>query len=361
MPIILRKEELIQSLEAVLRHVPKKTTQPVLYNILLEATDTALKITGTDMKSALSYKIALEAAEELRTTVPAKFFSDFVKKAPGSEVQLEVGENYLSISSGSASLKLSTLPPEEYPELEVLQGNTFTVDAATLKKAVDAVKKNVSKGELRNPVLEGILLDGSEGMLIAVGTDGHRLAACKTDLEITETACLPADVLSDVCETLVNTGSTAYITFGDGEVAFENDVIYAVIRTLEGQFPPWRSVIPKTVETTVRLSKKTMGDVLDRAGMLAKTYDDAVRLTLEDGSLTISAEVPELGSFVESIPVDKEGPDLKIACNYAYLQDVLSGIDEDNVVFGLTSPLHPIVIRPVESENYVGLVMPMKL
>jgi len=81
MPIILRKEELIQSLEAVLRHVPKKTTQPVLYNILLEATDTALKITGTDMKSALSYKIALEAAEELRTTVPAKFFSDFVKKA----------------------------------------------------------------------------------------------------------------------------------------------------------------------------------------------------------------------------------------------------------------------------------------
>jgi len=117
-----------------------------------------------------------------------------------------------------------------------------------------------------------------------VGTDGHRLAACKTDLEITETACLPADVLSDVCETLVNTGSTAYITFGDGEVAFENDVIYAVIRTLEGQFPPWRSVIPKSVETTVRLSKKTMGDVLDRAGMLAKTYDDAVRLTLEDGS-----------------------------------------------------------------------------
>jgi len=332
MPIILRKEELIQSLEAVLRHVPKKTTQPVLYNILLEATDT---------KSALSYKIALEAAEELRTTVPAKFL---------------VGENYLSISSGSASLKLSTLPPEEYPELEVLQGNTFTVDAATLKKAVDAVKKNVSKGELRNPVLEGILLDGSEGR-----TDGHRLAACKTDLEITETACLPADVLSDVCDTLVNTGSTAYITFGDGEVAFENDVIYAVIRTLEGQFPPWRSVIPKTVETTVRLSKKTMGDVLDRAGMLAKTYDDAVRLTLEDGSLTISAEVPELGSFVESIPVDKEGPDLKIACNYAYLQDVLSGIDEDNVVFGLTSPLHPIVIRPVESENYVGLVMPMKL
>jgi len=93
---------------------------------------------------------------------------------------------------------------------------------------------------------------------IAVGTDGHRLAACKTDLEITETACLPADVLSDVCETLVNTGSTAYITFGDGEVAFENDVIYAVIRTLEGQFPPWRSVIPKSVETTVRLSKKTM-------------------------------------------------------------------------------------------------------
>jgi len=230
MPIILRKEELIQSLEAVLRHVPKKTTQPVLYNILLEATDTALKITGTDMKSALSYKIALEAAEELRTTVPAKFFSDFVK--------LEVGENYLSISSGSASLKLSTLPPEEYPELEVLQGNTFTVDAATLKKAVDAVKKNVSKGELRNPVLEGILLDGSEGMLIAVGTDGHRLAACKTDLQVTETACLPADVLSDVCDTLVNTGSTAYITFGDGEVAFENDVIYAVIRTLEGQFPP---------------------------------------------------------------------------------------------------------------------------
>ncbi|MGB4304956.1 MAG: DNA polymerase III subunit beta [Coprothermobacter proteolyticus] len=361
MPITLGKDQFIQSLEAVLRHVPKKTTQPVLYNILLETTDGALKITGTDMKSALSYKIPLESSEELRTTVPAKFFSDFIKKAPGSEVNLELGDNFLLVSSGTASLKLSTLPPEEYPELEVLQGNTFTVDTATLKKAVDAVKKNVSKGELRNPVLEGILLDGSEGVLIAVGTDGHRLAACKTDLQVTDTACLPADVLSDVCATLVNTGSVAYVTFGEGEVAFENEVIYAVVRTLEGQYPPWRSVIPKTVETTVRLSKKSVGDVLDRAGMLAKTYDDAVRLTLENNSLTIAAEVPELGSFVESIPVEKEGSDLKIACNYAYLQDVLSGIDEDNVLLGLTSPLHPIVIRPEESENYVGLVMPMKL
>ncbi|WP_018963830.1 DNA polymerase III subunit beta [Coprothermobacter platensis] len=361
MAITLGKEELIQSLDAVLKHVPKKTTQPVLYNILLESTDQYLKITGTDMKSALSYKLSLENSTPFKTTVPAKFFSDFIRKAPGSDIQLSLEENALTVSSATASLKLSTLPPEDYPELEVLEGNTFTIDSATLKKAVDAVKKNVSKGELRNPVLEGILLDGTEGVLIAVGTDGHRLAACKTDIQLTETACLPADVLSDVCDTLVNTGTTAYVTFGEGEVSFENEVMYAVVRTLEGQFPPWRSVIPKNVETNVSLSKKTLSDVLDRAGMLAKTYDDAVRLSFESDSLVISAEVPELGSFVESIPVEKNGADLKIACNYAYLQDVLSGIEEDGVMFGLTSPLHPIVVRPQESELYVGLVMPMKI
>ncbi|NPV88085.1 DNA polymerase III subunit beta [Coprothermobacteraceae bacterium] len=361
MEIIVAKEDLIQALEAVLKHVPKKTTQPILYNILLEVGDGTLKITGTDMRSALSYKIAVQSSESFATTVPAKYFAEFVKKAPASDVALDFVKNHLLVSSGTASLKLSTMAPSEYPTLEVVEGTTFSISTGKLKEAVDAVKKNVSKGELRNPVLEGIYFDGTEGKLALVATDGHRLAAKYTDLEVTESACLPADVISDITDTLADTGDTAYIVFGEGEVGFENETVYAVVRTLEGQFPAWRSVIPKTVETKVVAPKALFEQILDRASMLSKTYDDAVRLAFDDGAMTVSADVPDLGSYAETVPVEKEGPDLKIACNYAYLQDVLSGFKDESVFIGLTSSLHPILVKPASEEGYIGLVMPMKL
>jgi DNA polymerase-3 subunit beta len=372
MKLSIERAALLRSLAHVQNVVERRTTIPILSNVKLAAEADRLGLTATDMDLSL---VAHEPAQVQRkgtTTVAAHTLFDIVRKLPeGSEVGVEQAEGggEVTVRAARSVFNLPTLPADEFPAIgEEQLGVRFTMAASELTKLIDKTRFAISTEETRY-YLNGIHIHATKGgataMLRGVATDGHRLA--RVEVPLPDGAAdippiiVPRKTVAEVRRLIDGIGGEIQVGVSPTRIQFALERAVLVSRLIDGTFPDYERVIPSGNEKLALLARKEFGDAVDRVATISTEKAKAVKLSFDDGTLTISAVSAETGRAVEEVEADFTGDSLEIGFNARYISDMLQGIDGDTVRFEMASAAAPTVVRDPADASTLYVLMPMRV
>lgn len=365
MKIFCSKDVLLTGVNAVQRAVSSKNTLPVLQGILIVAENQSLQLAATDLEMGIRCEIPAQVVEEGTMVVPAKLFFEVVRKLPDTMITLEERDNKVIITYDQSDIVLNGYDPEEFPLLpDLLEPVSFTLPTILFKNMIRQTVFSCATEENR-PVFTGTLLQIEASSIRLVATDTHRLAYSLSEITNTEdmkfSGIIPAKTLTEIYRLLRDEDELLTIAFQETQVVFQFGSIYLVSRLIEGQFPNYKQVIPQTCETKVNLSVKNLLDAVERASLLSRDKSGAniIRVNVEQNELKID-QTTELGKISEQMSIEMEGKDVSIAFNAKFLIDALKVIDCEQIIFELSGPFSPGVMRPVDNPNYLYLVLPVR-
>jgi DNA polymerase III subunit beta len=357
------RDEFIRQLSIVSRAASVRTTVQVLGGILLRAEAGRLELAATDMELSLRSSLDAQVDSDGAVVVPGKLLVDIARLLPGDGVSIEhlAGEGVVEIISGSASYRIHTYNPEDFPRLPDPAGTEMvSIDAAALLATSAKVSRAASRDESR-PVLTGILVRFEGESLVMAATDSYRLAVKETSLadpgpELD--AIVPARALGELGR-IAQGASELQLGVQENQVLFASDGVLLTTRRIEGQFPNYRQLLPESFEHELTLPREELLDVVRRVAVMAQR-NAPLRLRFAEGELTVSAQTQDVGEGRESIPVPFDGEALEIGFNPEFLRDGIESADGDELHLKLISPLRPSVLQG-ESDDFSYLIMPIRL
>ena len=365
MKIFCSKDALLSGVNAVQRAVSSKNTLPVLQGILIIAEQQSLQFAATDLEMGIRCEVPAQVTEEGTMIVPAKLFAEVVRKLPDTTIMLEERDKTITICYHQSEIVLNGYDPEEFPLLpDLIDPVSFTLPTMIFKNMIRQTVFSCAIEENR-PVFTGTLLQIEGSSIRLVATDTHRLAYSIAEIpnpeELQFSGIIPAKTLSEIYRLLHDEDEVLTISSTNTQVVFQFGSIYLVSRLIEGQFPNYKQVIPQTCETKVNLSVKSFLEAVERASLLSRDKSGAniIRINVDKTELRID-QSSELGKISEQIGIKMEGKDVIIAFNAKFLIDALKVIDSDQIIFELSGPFSPGVMRPLDNPNYLYLVLPVR-
>lgn len=365
MKIFCSKDALLSGVNAVQRAVSYKNPLPVLQGISIQAENQSLQFAATDLEMGIRCDVPAQIVEEGTIVVPARLFAEVVRKLPDTTISLEERGRSIKICYYQSELILNGFDPEEFPLLpDLIEPLSFSLPTLIFKNMIRQTIFSCATEESR-PVFNGILLQIEGSTIRLVATDTHRLAYMISEVanaeEIRFSGIVPSKTLAEIYRLLKDEDEIVNISYSNNQVVFQFGSIYLVSRLIEGQFPNYKQVIPQTCETKVHLSVKEFLDAVERASLLSrdKTGANIIRIDVEGNELRID-QTSELGKISEQIGIEMEGKDVKIAFNAKFLIDALKVIEGEQVLFELSGPFNPGVMRPLDNPNYIYLVLPVR-
>jgi len=367
MKLTIARESLFSALQLVGRAVSTRGTLPSLGGILAIAADGRLTLRATDMELGLTRSLEDAAVEREGTLLlPGRLLSDVVRSLPSGEVSLEhrSEQRDIELQAGGARFHLRTLPAEDFPRLPEFEGEAVRLPAGTLAETIERVARAASRDEVR-PILTGVLVQAEEGRLTMVATDSYRLSVKHAELDAPVAqpleANVPARALRELARIITAEGvDELEIAMPRNQIVFRAGPVVLSSRLIEGQFPSWRQLIPESFDHDVRLPRGEFLEIARRVGQLAQR-NAPLRLAFAEGEVTVAAETPDIGDASEAMPAPYSGEPLEIAFNPQFLIEGVESIDTDELAVQLSSPLRPGLLRPVGSEDFSYLVMPIRL
>ncbi|MBA2174731.1 DNA polymerase III subunit beta [Halobacillus locisalis] len=377
MKFIIQRDQLIESVQNVMKAISSRTTIPILTGMKIEASEEGIKLTGSDSDISIESFIPqeedgivyVEHIEPGSIVLQAKYFPDIVRKLPQKTVEIESDNNRnVTIRSGNAEFHLNGQDPEEYPQLPQLHTeDSFELPIDLLKNLIRQTVFAVSTSETR-PILTGVHVKMEDGELEFIATDSHRLASRKIPLEQPEGKALPSVVipgksLTELNKILDDSEDTIEVSVTENQVLFRTKHLYFLSRLLDGNYPETSRLIPEQSKTIVKIDAKELLQSVDRASLLAKeNRNNVVRLiTKENNHLEITGNSPEVGNVVEEVLAsDVDGEDLKISFSAKYMMDALKAVDYDQVKVEFTGAMRPFLIRPVDDDQILQLILPVR-
>ncbi len=384
------QSDLNTHLSLVSRAVPSRPTHPVLANIKVEAdTETQrVQLTGFDLSLGIRSSFSAEVQEGGTLTLPAKLLSDIVSRLPSGELQLDdrasdavvSGDAAIAtLTAASGSYKVRGMGAEEYPELPMIDsGQTMQISAEVFSEGLHGSLFATSSDETKL-VLTGVHLKLHQDGLEFAATDSHRLAVVETsnaESEESETGETPSDVeefevtlpakaLREVERILGMRQGSQSITlrFDRGQVVFECGEQRLTSRTLEGQYPNYRLLIPNQFERQVTIDRKQLIGAMERISVLADQKNNIVKFTIDsdNNELALSVEAADVGSGREILPVELTGESIEIAFNVKYFLEGLKAINSQAISMQLNSPTSPAILTPLGGVKMTYLLMPVQL
>ena len=337
---------------------------------MLQAAGDGISLSATDTEIALQSNIPADIEQEGSLLLPARLLLDIVRVADGDKVSIESAsdQGVVNVTSERASFAVRTLPASDFPKLPPADADTAVqVDAPALSATIERVAKAASRDETR-PVLTGILVSLEDGTLRMVATDSYRLSVKESAVPGMNgsafEANVPARALQELGRVVAETQpeSVAIVT-RDNQVVFVSGRVTLSSRLIDGQFPNYRQLLPESYEHDVVIDKSELLGVVRRVSLMAQR-NAPLRLRFEQGTVTLSAQTPDVGEASESVPVNYQGDELEIGFNPQFLQDGLESVGADEVRMRLISPLRPGLIEPAgegEEDQFLYLIMPVRL
>ena len=359
------QSELVRPLQAVIGVVERRQTMPILSNVLISAQDGQLNITATDLEVELVTSAEVEVSENGDVTVPGRKLLDICRALPNdAKIDFTLNGDRVTVRSGKSRFNLSTLPGAEFPVIDDIKAErTLALPKVELKRLLEKTHFSMAQQDVRY-YLNGLLFEIEKDRLRAVATDGHRLAMCETDLSAkakgTLQVIVPRKGVLELQRLLVGDGDVE-LSFGTNHVRAQLDNTRFTSKLIDGRFPEYDRVIPKTDAPPVKADRDEFRTALKRAAILSNEKYRGIRLSLKDNSMVIQANNPEHEEAEEEIAVNYDGEGLEIGFNANYLQDALGAIDSDAVEIGLKDSNSSCLIREPGSENCKFVVMPMRL
>jgi len=373
MKLTCLQENLNRGLSIVGRAVATRTTLPITNNVLLAAEGGQLKLVATNLEMAISCWIGAKIEEEGAITVPARLLTEFVSSLPSDTIAVNLSPQTktLGLKCARFEARISGVDAKEFPPIpSVDEGITTSVEVETLRQAINQVVFAAATEESR-PVLTGVCTQFEGSTLTLAAADGFRLAVFKMPIkdkvsQKTE-VIIPARTLAELNRLMGDQEEAVNITLNPNksQVLFRLKSTELVSQLIQGTFPNYSQLIPKSYNTRVMVNVAEFLRATKTASIFARDGSGIVRLVVTPGSetnpgrLAVSARSEEIGDDVGEIDATVEGADAKIAFNGKYLTDVLSVLHESQVALETTNPSSPGLIRPVGTENYTHVVMPM--
>ncbi len=367
------QENLNKGLNIVSRAVATRTTLPITSNILLATDQSRLRLTATNLEMAITCWIGAKIEEEGEITIPARLLSEFVGSLPNDKIDVSLSPRTktLELKCARFEARISGIDAKDFPPIpKIEEGVTTTVEAEAFRQGTSRVVFAAATEESR-PVLTGIdaLFDGDSLTLAAA--DGFRLAVYKLSLATpvspqTE-VIIPGRTLSELGRLMADQEEAIEITVNPGksQALFRLNNVEVVSQLIQGTFPNYSQLIPQSKNTRMVVNVADFLRATRTASIFARDGSGIVRLVITPGAelgpakLTVSARSEEIGDDVGEIDATVEGEEAKIAFNGKYLTDVLSVLDEAQVALETTNPSSPGVLRPVGTDQYTHVIMPM--
>jgi DNA polymerase-3 subunit beta len=359
---------LLAELQTVTRVASTRSAVQALSGVMLVADgDGPPELRATDMEVALRVPLDAEVSRPGSVVLPARLLLDVVRSLPGAQLTLELrtAEQDVELICGAAMFHLRTLRAEDFPTLPAPAAEGRVVlPADAFVETVAKVARSASRDETR-PVLTGILMSATGSELRMVATDSYRLSVKQTALETPLDGELEVNVPARALQELARivqqgAGASIAVSMTQNQVVFELGDTVLSSRVIDGQFPNYRQLLPESVEHELRLASTEVTDVVRRVSLMAQK-NAPLRLSFGEGTLTVSAQTPDVGEASESIPVPFHGESFEIGFNPEFLRDGLESVDSDELVLKLISPLRPGLIESPETGDFVYLIMPIRL
>jgi len=348
--------------------VERRNTMPILANVLIEAQKGTIRITATDLEVGVRGEVEGEVAREGTVTVNAKKLYEIIREAPDEQIQLKRLENdWVEIRSGKSVFKIVGLDAKEFPQFPKFDAKSLsTTPASTLREMIEHTIFSVSTDETRYS-LNGVYVEQGEGGKVRmVATDGHRLAFDEKSLGslgLSKGVILPRKGLAEL-KKLLESGEDSAVSIGfkDNMGLITKDRIELFMRLIDGDFPDYTKVIPQGNPNIAKLEHEELLQALRRVSILSSERYKGIKMEFADGRVSISANNPDLGEAVEEIEAEYKGKPMSIGFNARYLIDVLGVLGGDGEIdVELKDELSPSVIRKNGVDNYLYVLMPMRL
>lgn len=368
MKLSISTSHLLAQLQTVSRVASTRSAVQALSGVMISAQAGAKpELLATDMEIGLRVPLTADVAGPGSAVLPARLLLDVVRSLAGDQLTLELrsAEQDVELICGATTFHLRTLRAEDFPTLPSPSPDTrITLPMEAFVQTISRVARSASRDETR-PVLTGILMSASGQELKMVATDSYRLSVKETALEATLPDALEANIPARALQELVriaqqSPGESVSVSVGQNQVIFELGDTVLSSRLIDGQFPNYRQLLPESVEHELRLSSAEVTDVVRRISLLAQK-NAPLRLSFSEGTLTVSAQTPDVGEASEAIPVPFQGEAFEIGFNPEFLRDGLESIDSDELVLKLISPLRPGLIESPDNGDFVYLIMPIRL
>ena len=372
MRLVIERGELLRALGHVTSVVERRSTIPILSNVMMRASGSGVALKATDLEREVVEEASATVDKPGALTVPAHMLHDIVRKLPdGTQVEMERENDgdRLTLSAGQSRFSMQTLPADDFPDIAIGElPHKFEMASAELRRLIDKTRFAISTEETRY-YLNGIYLHTAEGdngpTLRAVATDGHRLA--QVELDLPEGAkgmpgiIIPRKTVHEVHRLLEATTGTAVVGVSDTKVRFEIGTVTLNSKLIDGTFPDYGRVIPDANDKELRVSNGEFMSAVDRVSTIASERGRAVKLAIDKGTLTLSVNNPEGGSATEELPVNYGSTPLEIGFNARYLLDITSQFEGDDAHFMLADPGSPTMVRDPADESALYVLMPMRV
>ena len=378
MNFTINRSAFISQLNNVLRAISSKTTIPILTGLKMVVNEDNIVLTGSNSDITIESVINANDSDNDLTieetgaiVLPARFFSDIVKKLPDKKVTIEVTSGFQAdITSGSAKFQINGQDAENFPHLPEIETNkSVTLPNDILKEVIRQTVIAVSKQESR-PILAGVHMTLKDGVLTAVATDSHRLAQRKVVLEnidngIDFDVIIPGKSMEELSGMISDVHEDVQMQVTENQVLFIFGNTHFYSRLLEGNYPETSQLIPQTADTTVELEAGAFLSSIERASLLShESRNDVVKLSLKpsENLVRISGDSPDIGTVEEEVVTSAlDGNDLEISFNPNYMKDALRSFGQATIKISFTSPLRPFTLVPTEDqENFVHLITPVR-
>jgi DNA polymerase-3 subunit beta len=366
MKIRINKENLVYGLQVAAKAVPNKVTIEALLGVELITKDNELLLRSTDLEIELTCRVPATVEEDGKVVVPAKKMLELARKLPNEEIVILTEESHMNIKYGKNKAKFNCYDVNSFPtkqEWDKSEDSCFALKANEFQQAAKKVQLAVSKNESR-PIFTGVCLQSNKNGISLIATDTYRLAWKKLFVEnmpqkvevvlpgraIAEIGKLPC-AEEEMIDIAVNKDKT--------KVLFKVKDIEMVTRVLTGEYPNCAQIVPKKATTSVEVAREDFLTITERCALIASEIDNNVINLEVNGALTLSADT-NIGMCKEELDdIEKEGQDIKLACNAHFLIDGLKANNGSKVTVSFNGPKAPTVIKSVDDPNYLYLFLPV--
>lgn len=360
------RDTLLRPLQIVSGIVERRHTLPILANILIRKEGEKLSFLSTNIEVQITTSAVIGSGDEtMATTVAARKLLDILRALPEGEVSLKLDNKRMTVQSGKSRFNLQTLDAEEFPTVAVSNqfNASLTLPQKMVKHLFDMVHFSMAHQDIRY-YLNGLLLVVEGNKVIAVTTDGHRLAYCQvtTEQELPrQEVIIPRKTIIELQRILEDTDEPVHINIANNQIKFDFADIELISKLVEGKFPDFNRVIPAGYVHHFSIGRELLLRSLQRAAIMTSDKFKGIRCVITPGSLKISSTNSDQEDAVEEIEIDYNGDSVDIGFNVTYLLDVLNNLKCDQIDIALGDSNSSVLITVLGNDDFKYVVMPMRI
>ena len=371
MEFTINRDLILKPLSHACGIIEKKTTIPILSNILIEVKESKIKVTATDLDIIYSEEISLQdLRKEGTTTTSATILHDILRKLDSnSKVEFFLQDaNKLKLKSSNSKFNLLCMPSENFPFPEKDANlSTFEIQSTELLKLLNKTKISISNDETRH-YLNGIYLHkinfNNNTFLSAVATDSHRLSSSRIPIDPNinfEPIILPKKTIFQLISLLEQNTGKIQISNNKSKIKFNLGSSFLISKVIDGRFPDYSKVIPTNNSKVLKIKLSDFKDSIERVTSVSSDHKEGLKMLATKNSLKLSVNNPNSGEGSENIDAKYDSDDLEISFNSRYLIDITSQIENESILINLKDASSPVLIKDLSDQNSFHVVMPMKI